>query len=64
MSDLGTIGGVVLAVSACASGVCVAIAYHVPARLRDGVAFIGDALLQIDADEDRATDPTATRGGD
>jgi hypothetical protein len=36
MSDLAAIGGAVIALSACASGVCVAIAYHVPAHLRAG----------------------------
>lgn len=34
MIDAGVVGGAIIAVSACASGACIAIAYYVPEMLR------------------------------
>lgn len=51
MTSLVTIGGLVAALSACTSGACVAIAYHVPARLRDRLHRVSDALLHAGEDE-------------
>jgi hypothetical protein len=57
MSDLATIGGAVIALSACTSGVCVAVAYHVPARLRDGWNAAAALLQGDDTDDTPADDP-------
>jgi hypothetical protein len=58
MSDLAAIGGAVIALSACASGVCVAIAYHVPASLRDGAIHALERLDTMLDDETPADDDT------
>lgn len=60
MIDPGIVGGAVIAVSACASGACLAIAYHIPEPLRREVQrpAAGDAPadpehLQIERNQDR-----------
>lgn len=57
MNELATIGGAVIAVSACASGVCMAIAYHVPATLKDGLNAASSALKRLDDPEGSSATP-------